>query len=102
METLEVLGKMLELQKLVSRKTELALAIAERYALDRSGDRARDLSLHMRDSHSGHFNIEYDLKCQREYREEMQGLREQYHEVCEQVKLLEAMLEAEIPVPSGT
>lgn len=89
MELGEALGKLLELTELIDRKAELALQVAQRFALNLSSERGRDLSLHNREHHKGHFDIEYDLKCQREYREELEELRKEYTEICEQIKKLQ-------------
>lgn len=101
MELQQVLNWLFELQQLTSRKAELVLEIAQKYSLDRSSDRSRDLSLHVRDRHQGYFDIESDLKWRREGEEEMEKLRAQYREVCEKIKMLQAKLENEISTPAA-
>lgn len=90
MRNIEILRMILELNELVNRKAGLVLQAAEKFALNLSSDRGRDLSLHKRDYHGGHFDIEYDLKWQREYDGELAKLRKEYDEVCEQIKKLQA------------
>ena len=92
MELSEVVGKLFELHQLDSRKAELVLEIAQKYALDRSSDRARDLSLHVHDRHQGHFDIEHDLRWRHEEDERLEQVRAEYRSVCEQIKSLEVEL----------
>ncbi len=100
-ETLQWIDKVFEIQELVDRKAELALKVAEQFALNLSSDRGRDLSTHNRDLHGGHFDSDYALKCQRAYREELAKLRKEYDEVSEQIKRLQAEIKEAIYEPVG-
>lgn len=100
-EPLQWIGKLFELQRLTSRKAELALQVAERFALNLSSDRGRDLSLHNRERHGGHFDTENDLKYQREYSDELTELRKEYTKVCEQIKKLQTEVQEGLYEPVG-
>jgi hypothetical protein len=94
-----MLAKLLELQKLNGRKTELVLQLAELYARKLDQDRGRDLNLHRRDEHRLHYDNSVYMESWREDQAKGLKLRAEYTEVCEQIKTLEAILETGLPVP---
>jgi hypothetical protein len=102
MDTQEMLAKLFELQKLNSGKAELVLQLAELYARKLDRDRGRDLNLHRRDEHQRHYDDSIYMEFWREDETKGSELHAEYNEVCEQIKTLEAILETELPVPSGT
>lgn len=101
MDTTEVLGKLFKLQKLTSRKAELALQIADAVARRDSEDAVHFLNMHLRDHHKKPFDMEEFLGRSGALDGIAKSYRRKYSEVCEQIKSLEAELEAELVVPAG-
>jgi hypothetical protein len=97
MDALEIMAKMFELLKLYSRKAELATDIAELRVSGLVRDRGRDLSLHMRDEHQRFYDDSYFMEAWTEDQEKKERLRNEYSEVCTQIKPLAAMLQELLP-----
>ncbi len=87
-----------ELQKLNSRKTELALKVAEKVALNLKSEMGAELSRHGRDGHGYYWDHEGYLSFRRQYDSELQALRVEYRQICEQIVELTERIEAEIMV----
>ena len=93
MGAIEVQRKFFDLQCLVDRKAGVVLEIAQRYARDRKGEVSKDLDLHVYLFHSGSFSFFDHDRYGREYRLEMEALRHEYNEICDQITALKAELE---------
>jgi hypothetical protein len=90
MDTPEILGTLFEHQKLVSRKAELVLEIAEAESRQRTRETRAELDSHKRNEHG--FKFQQDPRYAREELAAISELRQEYGEVCEKIKLLEEML----------
>jgi len=90
--------KLFELQKLVSRKAELAIQVAGVYAHERSSHLELDLkrSIHSVGGARARFNEEGMLRYMQEQRERDEEVKSEYREICEQIKELEEQIESEI------
>lgn len=90
--------KLFELQRLVSRKTELALQVAGAEARERSYHLELDLrrSIHSVGGARARFNEASHIDFMSEQRERDEALKTEYREVCQQIKQLEEQIESDI------
>jgi hypothetical protein len=92
MDAVETMSKLFELIKLYSRKAELATEMAELRMSGLIRERGQDLSHHKRDRHGEYYDNSFFMEMWQADQDKKEELRNEYSEVCEQIKLLEAML----------
>ena len=99
MDTQQQMAALLELQKLVSRKADLAITVAGIYARERSYHLELDLrrSIHSVGGARARWNESGHIAFMQEQYHRDEEEKAEYREVCEQIKLLEAMLAEHLP-----
>lgn len=88
--------KLFELQKLNSRKTELARRVTEKDSRLRRWEIGGELSMHRRDLHQAYWDWESHIRYQQEYEDQLLAANKEYEAICEQIDSLIEEIESEI------
>jgi predicted nucleic acid-binding Zn-ribbon protein len=92
----QLFPQLFELQKLTSRKAELALRLTQKQALLRSWEAGAEFSRHLRDEHHAYWDSEAYLRHKEEYDQAVQDARSEYKDICKEIDKLTERIDSEI------
>lgn len=96
MDTNVLIGKLFELQMLTSRKTDLAIQVADTYTRERAAQMSLDFKRGLHRAGGPRFNEEGVIEHMSEERARNAEIRAEHRVVCAQVEALQAEIEEQV------